>query len=170
MTLFFAAPLAFYYSCLSEQTITMEEKLKNVEALTRMTHDNAMCVATACFYAVVVERLFRNAHRNVITADRSEYTDILSTPEGRKKYTHTHTHTHTHTYSHFFVREFTVLYISGFPFIFSSPTITHNLFIYSFEINLYFSTILKISERVYFCGNGYGKTFWSKRKLTLEET
>jgi len=80
------APLAFYYSCLSETAVSTEEKLKNVEALARMTHNNAMSVATACFYVTVVERLFRDAHRNVITADRGEYTDILSTPAGRRKF------------------------------------------------------------------------------------
>jgi ADP-ribosylglycohydrolase len=78
--------LAFYYSCLKEDALSTEEKLNQIEALARMTHNNAMCVATACFYAIAVERLFRNAHQSVFTADRGSYTDILTTREGRRQF------------------------------------------------------------------------------------
>jgi len=63
------APLALYYSCTNNKN--REQKLKEIESFARMTHDNVLCVVTACFYCFTLEKFFRLAEKDNTFFDKS---------------------------------------------------------------------------------------------------
>jgi len=57
------APLAFYYSS-AKNKFSRERKLKEIEVLTRMTHDYIQGVVLACFFCLTLEKIFTYTESN----------------------------------------------------------------------------------------------------------